>query len=232
MCPSHLHALEHLAGSGASTDGAGSPGTVRLTVGSGAAAEPMTLHGSCKATPFGSSNDVDLFAFRKNVYSHCLSYGELRRVVRLDFPQVAAGAARPEVPLHWLVRPFPFVKTQLHGFITISALGFDLGDHAGTRLNERYRDNDSVLPEYLCHSYFLAKKSAKHIQFAFRTTRDKPGGIRVFGFTVLWKYRHPRAGSDGSASRWSWTWAPECQSGACGCEFQNAPASPCRRAVP
>ena len=146
---------------------------VRLTMGLGAAGKAMPFHDTGKATSLGFARDIDLVANSKLLDGQGLANFVISHVIRPVLSQMAyrlltlvgftlgmflVSFQKAQVTLLAFGQAmlFGLAKTNLDGFITVVIICLDLGDVAGTSLNDGNRGHNPILVKDLRHTYFRA----------------------------------------------------------------------------
>src|SRR5439155_2500244 len=132
------------------------------TMSRAAATEMMPLDQARKSAPLAGPDHMNEFIRVEDVDHHFVS--RIRSVVTLkrnftDKPY-RCSVVLFKVPRHWLVYPLGFHKldeAKLHGIVTVLLFRLLLNDDAGPGLDNRYRNDRSVILQQLRHPDFLTE---------------------------------------------------------------------------
>jgi hypothetical protein len=128
------------------------------------ASETMSFHTASETTSLGLPNYVQDFPWLKHIHPDALANFKLAHIIGLYFPEVAAIPSVFQVTSSGLVESFGLAEPQLDSVVSISFLSLNLSDDTGAGLNYSYRNHSAVVPKYLGHSDFLAKKASDHAE--------------------------------------------------------------------
>ena len=126
------------------------------TVGHGASVLAEPFHRTLETFTFGNSGYIHLISGSKDIRFNLILYGIILCILKakLSYKFLVGHACLVKMALHrFCYQLFPLVnKADLYGLVAVVLLSLHLGHYTGTSLQNRHRNQDSLLIEDLGHS--------------------------------------------------------------------------------
>jgi hypothetical protein len=152
---------------------------VGLAVGAGAAVEPVALDAAGEAAAFADAGDVQMVAFLEDLRPDPFAHAMLAGIVHPELPQIAQVTLALQMASHGLVHVPRCAEAELNGAIAVPLLRLDLGDQAGSRLDDGGAAQPALLVEELDHPQLAAQQPFDHSLTSMSTPAGSWRRIRV-----------------------------------------------------